>query len=251
MLISPFVIAVTIFAFLLAGLVKGVIGMGLPTISIGLLSLVMQPVEAVALLVVPTLVTNLWQMAAGRNFVTLVYRLWPVMAGVCIGTWVAAFSGLGLLTKDSTGLATMALGIALMVYSAFGLAKIHFTVRRSAEPWLGPIIGVLTGGISAATGVFAIPAIPYLQAIGLDKEDLVQAQGVSFTVSTLALTVVLIGHGTLQISNTSVSFLAVAPALLGMAIGQWVRLRVRPEVFSLCFFLGVFLLGAHFALSHR
>src|SRR5262245_4778929 len=51
--------------FALAGLVKGVIGMGLPTVSMGLLAVVMSPLEAAALLVLPSFLTNLWQMIAG------------------------------------------------------------------------------------------------------------------------------------------------------------------------------------------
>src|SRR5262247_2309149 len=52
-------------AFLLAGFVKGVIGLGLPTVSIGLLGLLMTPAQAAAILVVQSLVTNIWQAAVG------------------------------------------------------------------------------------------------------------------------------------------------------------------------------------------
>jgi hypothetical protein len=48
-------------------------------------------------------------------------------------------------------------------------------------------VGAITGLTTAATGVFVIPAVPYLQAIGFEKEELVQALGLSFTVSTMAL----------------------------------------------------------------
>ena len=87
----------------------------------------------------------------------------------------------------------LALGVALLAYAASGLAALRLVVPRAAEPVLGPITGALTGGITAATGVFVIPAVPYLQAIGLQKDELVQALGLSFTVSTLALAVALAG----------------------------------------------------------
>ena len=57
--------------FLLAGLVKGVIGMGLPTVAMGLLALALPPAEAAAILVVPSLVTNVWQLLAGPRFAAL------------------------------------------------------------------------------------------------------------------------------------------------------------------------------------
>src|ERR1043165_873998 len=88
--------------FTLAGFVKGVIGLGLPTISMGLLALVMPPVEAAALLVVPSLLTNLWQMWPGPWLAAVTVRLWPMMLAVCAGTWVAS----GLMTGSYTSAAT-------------------------------------------------------------------------------------------------------------------------------------------------
>ena len=86
-------------AFLLAGFVKGVIGLGLPTVSMGLLSLVMAPAKAASLLIVPSFVTNVWQLAAGPSFGRLARRLWPMLAGVVVGT----LAGTGLLTGSHAG----------------------------------------------------------------------------------------------------------------------------------------------------
>jgi len=80
----PLIVAT--FTFLLAGLVKGVIGLGLPTVAMGLLSVVMAPAKAASLLIVPSFVTNVWQLAAGPNFQRLARRLWPMLAGVVVGT---------------------------------------------------------------------------------------------------------------------------------------------------------------------
>jgi uncharacterized protein len=93
-----------------------------------------------------------------------------------------------------------------------------------------------------------IPSAPYLQAIGLEKDDLVQSMGLSFTVSTVALGVLLVHEGALPTSVAGVSLLALVPALLGMVLGQWVRARVRPDVFRICFFVASLLLGAHLIL---
>lgn len=234
-----------IATFLLAGLVKGVTGLGLPTVGVGLLSLVMLPAQAAALVVVPSLVTNVWQMAAGPALGPLLRRLWPMMAGLCLGTW----AGSGLLTGAGAGFASAALGVALVVYAATGLSPLRLPrVSARAEPWLGPTIGAATGVVTASTGVFVIPAVPYLQALGLEREELVQALGLSFTVSTLALALSLAGTGAFGLQVAWGSLLALAPALAGMLAGQWVRRAVRPEVFRRCFFLGLLLLGAHLAL---
>jgi len=229
--------------FLLAGFVKGVIGLGLPTVAIGLLSLIMTPAQAAALLIVPSLVTNAWQLT-GPRLAALLRRLWPMLAGLCIGTWLGA----GLLTADDGARAITALGLVLALYAVVGLAAVRLSVPARAEPWLSPLIGVATGVVTAATGVFVIPAVPYLQALALDKDELVQALGLSFTVSTLALAAMLARDGALQTSIAGVSLLALAPALLGVGLGQVVRARARPEAFRLCFFLSLLALASHLLL---
>ena len=238
-------LAATGSIFVLAGMVKGVIGLGLPTISMGLLGLLMSPVEAAALLVVPSLVTNLWQMAAGPRLAALTLRLWPMMAGICLGIW----AGAALLGGLAAAGATQALGVALMVYAAVGLAQVRMAVAPAWERWLGPAAGAVTGILTGATGVFVIPAVPYLQALGLGKDDLVQALGLSFTVSTLALAASLAAMGALGGQALAGSLLTLAPACLGMAVGQWLRRGVQPALFRRCFFGGVLVLGAHLALS--
>ncbi len=238
---SPALLALVGLTFVLAGFVKGVIGLGLPTIAMGLLSLALPPAQAAALLVVPSLVTNIWQLAAGPSFAALARRLWTMMAGVCGGVW----AGSGLLAGEYARGATLGLGAALIVYAISGLASIRPRARRAHEIWLSPLAGAITGVITAATGVFVIPAGPYLQAIGLEKEELVQALGLSFTVSTLALAASLADAGVLEMAVFTASLMALIPALAGMLLGQWLRLRVRPEVFRRMFFSGLLALGAY------
>ena len=228
--------------FLLAGLVKGVIGIGLPTIAMGLLAVVMAPAQAASLVVVPSFVTNVWQLALGPRIGPLLRRLWPMLLGICLGAW----AGAGLL--DQGARPGMALGAVLVLYAVFALTSVEVSVPGHAEPWLSPLIGAATGIVTAATGVYVIPAVPYMQALGLEKDELVQACGVSFTVSTVALAAILAHDGALETSIAGASLLALVPALIGMAVGQWVRSRVRPDVFRVCFLLGLLLLGAHLAL---
>ena len=236
-------LAFVLAVFLVAGFSKGIIGLGLPTISMGLLALVLPPVEAAALLILPSLVTNVWQMVDGPHLARLLRRLWPLNLGVCLGTWAGAafLSGLG----GAYGAA--ALGVALMAYALSGLAALKFAVPAPAERWLGTAAGAATGAITAATGVFVIPAVPYLQAIGLTKDELVQALGLSFTVSTLALAVTLMGRTDLGAGLAWPSVAGVVVALLGMRLGQAVRTRLSPQTFRLCFFAGLLALGGYLA----
>jgi uncharacterized membrane protein YfcA len=227
--------------FALAGFVKGTIGLGLPTISMGLLAIVMTPVQAAAILVIPSFVTNVWQLVAGPAFTVVARRLWSMMVAVCLGTW----AGLGFMTGATARFGVALLGVALALYAVTGLASLRLSVPKGWEPILSPIVGVITGLITAATGVFVIPAVPYLQAIGLQKENLVQALGLSFTVSTVALAINIGLEGGLQLYLVNDTLVAVTLACIGMWIGQAVRLGMLPITFRKWFFAGLLLLGGY------
>jgi uncharacterized membrane protein YfcA len=232
------------FVFLLAGVVKGVVGLGLPTVAVGLLGIVMAPREAAALLVVPSLVTNVWQLAAGPAFMPLLRRLWPMLAGIVVGT----LAGGALLPGSQGHAAAAALGGALVLYAGAGLASFTLQVPPAAERVAGPLAGILTGIVSAATGVFVIPAVPYLQGLRLERDALIQALGLAFTMSTVALAASLFLAGEYGAGAAGQSFWALLPAMVGMWGGQWIRARIRPALFRRCFFIGVLLLGLHLML---
>lgn len=226
--------------FLLAGFVKGTIGMGLPTLGMGLLGLSMVPAQAAALLLAPSLLTNVWQMLAGGRLLQLSRRLWTLLAGVVAGTWLG-----GALLPIENDYASVVLGAALSCYALAGLLAFRWSVSATAERRLSPWIGAATGMVTAATGVFVMPAVPYLQALNLDKEALIQALGLAFTVSTLALGASLAQSGVLHAGVAGASLLALVPALLGMRGGQWLRAKLPPELFRRCFFYGLLVLGLY------
>ena len=237
-------LAVTAAVFLLAGFVKGAIGLGLPTVSIGLLGLLMSPAQAAAILVVPSLVTNVWQALAGGGVAALVRRRWPMLVGICVGTFIGAV----LLPHDDTGRATVWLGVALALYAALGLVKVNFKVPRHTETWLGLVMGLRLAQPRWRPEFSSSPALPYVQSLQFDRDKLVQALGLSFTVSTITLALALAHAGEIRGSLAGPSLLALCSALVGMALGQLVRGRVRAETFRLWFFVGLLLLGAHLAL---
>ena len=246
---DPFsLIVVTALTFLLAGFVKGVIGLGLPTIAMGLLVLAMAPLDAAALLVMPALITNVWQAAAGPNLAGIVARLWPMMVMICVGTWGAMWAGIGLLTDEVAGYAITALGVVLLLYALSALTAVRLVASARSEPWLSPLTGAATGIVTATTGVAVMPSLIYLRAIGLEKDDLVQALGLTFAVANLGLGVALALGGAFEVSVAGGSAVALAAALGGMALGQRVRAHASPEVFRRYFLLGLFALGGYLVL---
>ncbi|MEA2864166.1 MAG: uncharacterized protein QOC84_2122 [Bradyrhizobium sp.] len=232
-------------AFLLAGFVKGVIGLGLPTVAMGLLAVTMQPSRALAIVIVPAIVTNIWQTFIGPYLRDIIRRLWPLMVGTVIGIWLNA----GMLTGPYARYGTIVLGVLLVIYAIIGLSKFSFKVARSNEGWIGGIVGLITGVVSAATGVQVIPSMPFMQAIGMEKDELVQALGVFFTVATLALAFNLTAAGLLSAATALPGAVAMAAAFAGMFVGQMVRSRMQPEVFRRWFLFAMILLGIYLAVS--
>jgi uncharacterized membrane protein YfcA len=239
---SILILSVTAGAFLLAGFVKGVIGLGLPTVAIGLLGLVMTPAQAAAILVVPSLITNVWQLVTGGDVMLLTRRLWPMLMGVCVGTLIGAVT-----LSANNPQASIWLGIALIIYAALGLVKVQFRVPPQSETWLGLIVGFLTGTATVATGVFVIPGVPYITAMDFDRNRMVQALGLSFTVSTITLALALAYQGQFHNEVAWPALLALGVALVGMWFGQIIRNKVKAETFRLCFLLGLLALGVHLA----
>ncbi|MDH0303078.1 MULTISPECIES: sulfite exporter TauE/SafE family protein [unclassified Pseudomonas] len=243
--IGPMLSLLVITTFFVAGAVKGVIGLGLPTIAMGLLGLAMPPAQAAALLIVPSMLTNLWQLMSGGHLLALVRRLGAMLLMIFVGTLLGRL-WLGI---DSGPWAPHALGGALLVYAFYGLAGPGLRVARPWEKWLGPLCGLVTGVVTAAAGVFVMPAVPYLQSLGLSRDEMVQALGLSFSVSTLALAVGLAGQDVLDGQALGASLLVLAPALLGMFAGQWLRGRISAVMFKRCFFIGLALLGVHLLIN--
>jgi len=229
--------------FVLSGLVKGVIGMGLPTIAIGLLGLIVAPVEAAAMLVLPSLITNVWQLIAGPSFRALLKRFNTLLVGICFG---APF-GVMFIVSGNTPIITAGLGFVLIAYGLYGLSAARIEIAAQTEWWLSPVIGFVTGIVMGATGISALPVAPYFTALGLKRDDLIQALGLSFTVSSLALAIGLLITGEFVMEIATVSLLALIPAFAGMFIGQFLRQKIPQEKFRRYFFVTLLVLGAYTA----
>ena len=228
-------------AFLLAGFIKGVVGLGLPTVAMGLLAVTMPPSRALAIVIVPAIVTNIWQTFAGPYFRDIVRRLWPLMIGTVIGIWLNA----GMLTGPYARYGGIVLGVLLVIYAIIGLRKFSFHVARRDEKWIGGVVGLVTGAVSAATGVQVIPSMPFMQSIGMEKDELVQALGVFFTVATVSLAFNLTSAGLLTVAVALPGAIAMAASFAGMFIGQAVRSRMQAEAFRRWFLIAMILLGVY------
>lgn len=234
---------VILLALGVAGFAKGLIGLGLPPIAMGLLVLAMSPVEAAATMVLPALLTNVLQGARGPHFVRLLRRFWTMLVAIALGTLALA----GALSAHSDA-AIAVLGLLLVAYGLYSLHAPGLTISIRIEKWLGPASGLATGAVTAFTGVSSMPSVPFLQAAGLERDALIQAMGLTFSVSALALLAALgLSGDFLRVSLLDVA-VAIAAAFVGMAGGARVRRMFDEKLFRRVFLFGLVFLGLYLML---
>lgn len=214
-------------AFLVAGFVKGVIGLGLPTTSVAILSTVVDLRAAVAIVVAPAIVTNLWQATQGGMLVTLFKRYWLMNTGVVIGTWL----GTVLLFMLNQSVLLTLLGIVVCVYALFNLFAVSLTVPPRSERPLAPFVGLLSGVLTGTTGSVGIPVAIFLDALRLDKDTFVRAIALSFMISATILGAGLLHQGGMSRDQALVSCASLVPAFFGMYVGSKLRARLSPDRF--------------------
>lgn len=227
--------------FLAAGAVKGITGMGLPTVAVSLLGLWMAPVQAAALLVAPSLATNVAQ-CLGPHWRRLVALLWPAWLALALVTIWAPGLGPSQWPVDPRRL----LGAVLVVYGLWGLWRPLLTTLSGGSSGGGAIVatlvGAATGVLTAATAVFVIPLVPWLQTMRLSKDEMIQALGLSFTAATLALALRLWSFQGPPVLSTDTT-LALVAAFIGLWAGTLVRARLSGPAFQRGLFIAFLGLG--------
>lgn len=231
--------------FLLAGCVKGLIGFGLPTVSIAIIATFLGLIEAMTLMLLPSLITNLWQGLVGGHLIRLIRRCWSMFILGAVFTWFTS----SLLSTWNPASFTVILGIVVTFYGLSSLCSFKLSSPGSGESWISPFVGMVSGGITGLTGVFVVPAIGYLQSLRMEKDELIQAMGLWFTIATLSLAFSLKDHGLFVDDLGWISLMAALPALLGMWVGRILRPKLSESAFRRLFFVGLTLLGVYISVS--
>jgi uncharacterized protein len=230
--------------FLLAGFIKGVIGLGLPAVSLAVLTVTLGLKPAMAILLAPSFVTNVWQGLVGGHLQAILQRIWTLLLGLCIATWL----GVEVLARSNAQLLAGLLGVVLAGYAVLGLVRLELPGAGRLEPWLTPVVGLASGMLNGMTGSIVVPGVIYLQALGFSRDALIQAMGVLFTTSTIALGLALRGQGFLSLDLAALSAGGVVPAIAGMVLGQLVRRRLSEAAFRAVFFAALLVFGGYIAV---
>ena len=239
-------VAVIVATFFFGGSVKGLTGLGLPPIVLGILTATIGIQPAKALILIPTFLTNIVQACVGGHGRALIARTWPFLLAATVLTASGAYT----LRYFDAAVMSCLLGVVLLLYGATGLFQIRL---RITDDWLHPagvLFGATNGFLTGLTGSSAVPGVFYLQSIGLSRDELIQGMGILFTLSTIGLAWSLRMQDLLSKELGAMSAVALIPALLGMSLGQRIRRRIPEASFRTVFYVALCLLGLYVALRN-
>ncbi|MBT3430675.1 MAG: sulfite exporter TauE/SafE family protein [Proteobacteria bacterium] len=235
---------ITGLIFLLAGTVKGIVGFGLPLVSITLLTPLYGLVDAIAVMVLPAMVTNFWQALNGGRFTSLWKRLWPLYLSGAVSTVIATSA----LVQIDVQWPTVLLGSVILAYSLVGLTAWQPAEPGRRETWLSPATGVVTGLITGLTGVLVFPLTIYFQALNLDRRALFQAMGIYLLMANVALALVFGWQSAFPEEITQLALIGIVAGFVGMALGQRIQAHLSAQQFKRVFFCSLAVVGAYIFL---
>ena len=238
---EPTLFAVVFIAMIAAGCVKGVIGLGLPLTSIAIMGTVMDLRQAIPLIVVPILVTNIYQAMQGGQLAAQFRRFWSMNLLLCAGTW----GGTVLLFIIDPAALVITLGCVVVGYALINLFSVTIRVPAKNEGWMSPVVGLISGILTGTTGSVGAPIAIYMQALGLEKAAFLQAVSLSFFITAVVWIAALIDQSAFNLQTTVVSLFAVIPAFVGMWTGQVLRDRLPEDKFRHWIFVFLIVVGAN------
>ena len=232
--------------FTISGIVKGIVGMGLPTISLLLLTLFTNINTAISLIIIPSLATNLFQGFLGKYFKELVREFW----GFFIVSGFFVYLGTFIFVKVNVQISTLLLSILIILYSFIVLIKKNFSIKNKKSIFLRLTVFSTNGILTGTTGSLIIPGVFYFQSLGFNKEKLIQALGLHFSVLTLFLGLsksynnYYLTQDLLFVSLVSCFF-----AFSGMYVGSIIRSKIDEKIFKNLFIFSLIILGFLIALK--
>ncbi|MEO0621017.1 MAG: sulfite exporter TauE/SafE family protein [Pseudomonadota bacterium] len=236
----PEIVALALLAYLLAGTVKGTVGIGLPTASVALLSQAIEPKTAIALVVVPSIAANVWQVWRSGDALGALRRYLPFILCLCCVIGVVSALVTARLAPETL---MAALGCVVILFSVSNLAwrppALPDRFDRAAQVTLGTVSGVI-GGL---TSIWAPTMVAYLLARRVPKDEFVRATGVMILLGNLPLGFGFAYSGMLTAETAVFSVLLILPALAGFALGERLRRLLDADRFRTVVLLFFLLVG--------
>ena len=241
MLPDPLTAALAIGAFFVGGFVKGAIGLGLPVVVLATLALVMPLREAMAVFLIPGLVSNFWQATNGPHLPAIVRRLWSYMIAGIIGIAI----GVSIMAGTKSQAMVVVLGVLLIAYSLHALLAPRIPAPGRHEVWMSPAAAGVGGVLFGMAGIFIVPGILYLEALRMPRDQFVQALGVTFMTITGGLAIFMTSHALVTWPLAILSAIGLLPVLLGLWFGRRARRHISEQGFRKIFFYALIVSGIY------
>lgn len=226
-------------AYLFAATAKGITGMGFSTTSLPIIALLVGLKDALPLVIIPSVCSNIVVMVQAGHFPETVRRFWPMLLallpGLTLGLWTLAY-------VDGAQ-AGAVLGVILLLWVAFTVAKPDRTLPPSLERPLAPVSGFITGLINGITGSQVMPAVPFLMMLHLSRDRFIQAINCSFTLSSLVMALGLTQLGLFSREDLIISVLGTGLVFLGVPLGAALRRRLSEGLFRNAILVMLSLMG--------
>ncbi len=220
---------VVIFSALaLSGLVKGALGAGLPVVAVPVLASFFGVPFAIAMMVVPTVVTNIWQLWQFRRHRTGLSWL----AGLCLAAGVGIAVGTWLLASLPGHILGIILAVVVVAYIALRLARPHWHIPLALAARIAPAVGLVSGFLQGATGISAPVSITFVSSVGFSRPQFVFAISALFVSYSVVQVPSLIATGILTWHRLLLSGLAFLPILVTMPAGNWLAGRLSRQAFD-------------------
>jgi hypothetical protein len=236
----PVILASTL-AFLFGGLVKGVISIGLPLASLPLMLFFIDVKTAIALLMVPLVLSNLIQAIEGPGTLALIRRFAPLLLTLAAGTLIGA----ALFAALDRRILLLSIGPLAIVMSSISMWKSKFVVPPTSERWLAPPIGFASGVIGGMSTLFGPILAIYVVGLKLPRDTFVKAIAILYTTASSFLLLGGASFGSTDTRLVALSALGMIPVYVGMRIGLRIRNRIDPERFRMIVLAVVWLTGAN------
>lgn len=227
------------------GLVKGALGVGLPMVAVPVLSTVVPPATAIAMLSIPILATNLVQIRLTESFRPELTRFRLLFVMLVIGILIGA----SLLTVLSVRTIEMMIGVLLIGFVVGRAVQNRLRIPPAWEPRLSPCVGLGAGLVGGFSSFFGPPIIVYLMGLRLAKEDFVRTIALTYLIGLTPLYAMLVYIGAFRETELLWSCAAVVPAALGQAIGKRVRKTISQRVFEIALSAVMAFLGGKLILG--
>jgi uncharacterized protein len=244
--LAPETVALAMMIFFLAGIIKGVVGFGMPLFAISTLALMMPLTTAIAANLAPSFVTNIRQALRGPYLVSLLKRLWPFLVPAIGLIWL----GITIQVRINEAYPGLMVGLLALCFVALRAAKVTPHLSAALEKPVGMVVGAVNGLVAGVTGIFILPSGLYLEALDMKRDELVQALGLVFMLSTAAIGIVFGFKALMTPDLVLLSLLCIPPGLIGLAIGERLRSRLSEEMFRKLFLAGIAILGVSLVLRN-